>query len=112
MAQAARLGDSISGTTSGEHSGHSNPSCSPTAITGSIRGGCSSNVFINGQPAAMVGSTTTEKDSCCGNSSGSVAQGSGSVFINGKAAARNGDNLNAHNGTAKISSGSGNVMIG
>ena len=111
MAQAARLGDAISGTTSGEHSGHLTP-CSPSAISGSISGGCSGNVFINGKPAATVGSTTTEQDSCCGTASGSVASGSGSVFINGKPAARNGDALNAHNGTALVSSGSGNVMIG
>lgn len=112
MAQAARLGDNISGRTSGEHSGHSLSPCSPSAITGNINGGCSGNVFINGKAAATVGSTTVEYDSCCGSASGTVAIGSSSVFINGKPAARNGDALNAHNGTASISSGSSDVMIG
>lgn len=111
MAQAARLGDAISGTTSGEHSGHTEP-CSASAISGSINGGCSADVFINGKSAATVGSTTLEKDSCCGSAYGNIASGSGSVFINGKAAARNGDALNAHSGTALIVSGSNDVLIG
>ena len=51
MPSAARLGDSIAGTTAGEHSGHATPH-SPLPITGSISGNCSGDVFINGQPAA------------------------------------------------------------
>lgn len=111
MAKAARLGDAISGTTAGEHSGHEIP-CSPSAISGYISGGCSANVFINGKAAAMVGSTTVENDSCCGSSNGSVSSGSGLVFVNGKPVARCGDSIVAHNGTAEISSGSNDVMIG
>ena len=85
----------------------------PAALPGDLfRGGCSSDVFINGIPAAVVGSTTTERDSCCGSSQGSVAAGSGSVFINRKSAARLGDALNAHSGSGAISAGSGNVFIG
>ena len=81
-------------------------------ITGTISGGCSGDVFINGRPAAYVGSTTTENDACCGSSQGSIAQGSSSVFINGKPAARIGDTLAAHNGTGAVSDGSGDVLIG
>lgn len=47
MPSAARLGDSIAGTTAGEHSGHATPH-SPLPITGSISGNCSGDVFING----------------------------------------------------------------
>lgn len=70
------------------------------------------NVFINGRPAATVGSITTERDGCCGSSTGVVAAGSGSVFINGKPAARLGDALTPHSGSGAISGGSGDVFIG
>ena len=82
MPGAARQGDAIQGTTAGEHNGHATPH-GPLPITGTISGGCSGDVFINGRPAAYVGSTTTENDACCGSSQGSIAQGSSSVFING-----------------------------
>lgn len=111
MPRAARKGDAISGLTSGEHSGHIRPTCSPSAITGNIGDNCSSNVFINGVPAAFVGSVTNEYDSCCGGSKGKIASGSSKVFINGRPAAREGDNIDAHNGTASVSSGSNNVFI-
>lgn len=111
MPSAARLGDSIAGTTAGEHSGHATPH-SPLPITGSISGNCSGDVFINGKPAAYVSSVTTENDACCGSSQGSVGAGSGTVFINGHQAARVGDALNAHNGTGQITGGSGDVSFG
>ena len=111
MPKAARLNDSIVGTTAGEHSGHAAPH-PPSPITGQISGGCSGDVFINSLPAATVGSITTELDECCGSSQGTVAVGSGSVFINGKPAARVGDALNPHNGVGQVSSGSGDVNIG
>lgn len=72
MAQAARLGDAVTGTTAGEHSGHVPPH-PPETFSGEISGGCSGDVFINGIPAAVAGSTTTERDGCCGSSRGSVA---------------------------------------
>ena len=109
MAGAARLGDAILGV-AGEHSGHDDPHSSVT-ISGSISGNCSGNVFINGKPAATVGSITTENDACCGASSGAVATGSSKVFINGKPAARNGDVLAPHAGSASIVDGSSNVII-
>lgn len=64
MPEAARLNDSVAGTTAGEHTGHVPPH-SPETFGGQISGGCSGNVFINGRPAATVGSVTTETDGCC-----------------------------------------------
>ena len=58
MPGAARLNDSIQGTTGGEHTGHVPPH-GPLPISGQISGGCSGDVNINGQPAATVGSTTS-----------------------------------------------------
>lgn len=111
MPSAARLNDSVSGTTAGEHSGHITPH-GPAGFSGEISGGCSGTVFINGRPAATAGSITVERDSCCGSSGGSVAAGSGSVFIGGKPAARVGDTLAAHSGSGAVSSGSPDVIIG
>ena len=112
MAQAARLGDTVQGMTSGEHSGHEEEPHGPSVISGEISGECSGDVFVNGKPAATVGSVTTETDDCCGGSTGSIAAGSTSVFINGKPAARQGDALNAHSGEGNIASGSSDVQIG
>ena len=111
MPEAARLNDSVSGTTAGEHSGHVPPH-SPEAFGGQISSGCSGNVFINGRPAATAGIVTTETDGCCGSSQGAVAAGSSSVFINGKPAARKGDALAAHSGSGEVASGSSDVFIG
>lgn len=111
MPSAARLGDPVQGITSGEHSGHVPPH-TPMKFTGEISGGGAPDVLINGKPAATLGSTTTERDACCGASQGAVAAGSSTVFINGKPAARAGDALAAHSGSGKITAGSGNVLIG
>ena len=112
MAEAARLGDEVFGMTGGEHSGHTKNPHPPMQLTGNISDGCSSNVFINGKPAATVGSNTTEYDGCCGTNRGAVGAGSSSVFINGKPAARVGDKVNVHSGHGIVNSGSGNVYIG
>jgi uncharacterized Zn-binding protein involved in type VI secretion len=61
----------------------------------------SSDVLINGMPAATVGSTTA-----CG---ASIAAGSSTVTINGKPAAIQGA-ATTHGGV--VISGSGNVLIG
>lgn len=99
------------GITAGEHSGHKIKPHSPMVFMGNIVNG-SGNVFINGRAAAYAGSTTSERDTCCGSNTGSVAGGSGSVYINGRPAARIGDALAAHSGTGHVSGGSGNVIIG
>ena len=116
MPGVARLGDSINGTTSGEHNGHydefGSPIHGPSTIYGEINSNCSSNVFINGKNCAFKGSQTLESDSCDSNQRGSIAVGSSTVFVNGNPIARNGDSINPHNGTASISSGSQNVYAG
>lgn len=109
MPAVARLNDTIFGNDMGEHSGHIPPHA-PADITGNIDGAVSGNVFINGIPAATVGSTTIEYDDCCGSSPGSVAEGSGTVFVNGKPLARVGDALAPHVGVANITGGSPNVF--
>lgn len=111
MPSAARLGDTVQGITSGEHSGH-DPPHTPMQFTGEISGGCAPDVLINGRPAAFLGSSTTERDACCGASQGAVAAGSTTVFIHGKPAARLGDALAAHSGSGTVTSGSGDVLIG
>ncbi len=110
MPDAARFGDSIQGTTAGEHSGHASPH-PPSAITGEISGGCAENVFIEGQPAATVDSVTTEHDSCCGTNYGKIGGGSSKVFIKGKPIARVGDPVITHSGSGAVSSGSGKVHV-
>ena len=111
MPNAAWLLDTVDGTTAGEHSGHVPPH-PPLPFSGEISGGCSLNVRTNGRPAAIVTSVTTERDSCCGSSSGAVAAGSRSVRINGLPAARLGDALVPHSGSGAITGGSPDVRIG
>ncbi len=111
MPSAARLNDTVAGTTGGEHSGHVPPH-PPMAFSGEICAGCWGDVIINGLPSATVGSVTLEQDGCCGSSLGSVAVGSSTVFIHGQPAARRGDALNPHSGSGAITGGSGDVFIG
>lgn len=124
MPNAARVGDSISGMTTGNHHCWQEPIydedgeiidyrtvCSPPSpIAGNITSG-SSNVYINGQKAAFVGSTTSETDAY-DTGTGVVSSGSSKVYINGNRAARKDDTVTPHNGTASISSGSSNVFFG
>ena len=77
MPGAARQGDAIQGTTAGEHNGHATPH-GPLPITGTISGGCSGDVFINGKPAARIGDTLAAH-----NGTGAVSDGSGDVLIGG-----------------------------
>ncbi len=95
MPKAARLGDIASGH-----------GCFPPSPVTSA----SSDVFINGIPAARMG------DSCavhgckdCPPHGRNIAAGSSTVFINGKPAARVGDSITCG---GSISAGSGNVFIG
>ena len=77
MPGAARLNDSVTGTTAGEHSGHSPPH-SPETFSGEISAGCSGNVFINGRPAARIGDALAPH-----SGSGEISSGSGDVLIGG-----------------------------
>jgi uncharacterized Zn-binding protein involved in type VI secretion len=81
-----------------------NPSCQ--VLQNEIATNCSPNVFINGHPAAYIGSVTTHP---C-----NVVEGSSSVLINGKGAARVGDLLSCfcENNVGVIATGSPNVIIG
>lgn len=112
MPAVARLGDPIEGTTAGEHSGHVLGPHGPEPITGSITGGCASTVFVNGEPACIVGATTDEKDACCGSTPGSVSVGNSSVIVEGSPICTTGVMFSAHNGEEQISSGSPNVFCG
>ena len=105
----SRLNDYIEGFTSGEHSGHLT-SHSHIPITGEISGSCSPNVFVNDKPIAVLGSVTTEHDSCCGTSYGKVAKTSTTVFANNIGVARTTDTVQPHNGTAHIVGCSPNVF--
>lgn len=74
----------------------------------------SSDVIINGQPAARQGDTVLLHGCPCPNAphgvhSRKIAEGSSTVIINGKPAARIGDGINCG---GVIISGSGNVIIG
>ena len=77
MPGAARLNDSVTGTTAGEHSGHSPPH-SPETFSGEISAGCSGDVFINGRPAARIGDALAPH-----SGSGEISSGSGDVLIGG-----------------------------
>jgi uncharacterized Zn-binding protein involved in type VI secretion len=69
-------------------------------FSGTITGGCSTDVFIAGMPAAVVGSTATNAPvhippsgtfATPPTNQGTVSKGSATVLINGKPAARAGD---------------------
>lgn len=106
MSAVSRLNDSIRGMTSGEHSSHDDPPCTPSTLTGFISGNCSDFVFINNVPVATVGSITTEYDSCCGQDNGVIVSGSTLVSVSNKALARVGSVVSPHNGSATVTSGS------
>jgi uncharacterized Zn-binding protein involved in type VI secretion len=76
------------------------PTPLPLPFAGTINGGCSTNVKIQGQPAAVMGSTAVNTPSHIPpggpfqkppTNQGRVLLGSPTVKINGKAAARLGD---------------------
>jgi uncharacterized Zn-binding protein involved in type VI secretion len=128
MPFAAKMNDQVVGTDTHiilvPTPGGTVPTPLPHPFAGTITGGCSTDVYIDGQPAAVVGSTATNKPAHIpqGGSfqtpptnSGTVAMGSTSVFINNKAAARIGDTVNTCNDpspapTSKIV-GAGTVQI-
>jgi uncharacterized Zn-binding protein involved in type VI secretion len=81
----------------------------PNPFAGTLTGGCSTNVMIEGQPAAVVGSTATNNPPHVpqGGSfqkpptnSGKILSGSTSVMINGKPAARLNDPVQTCNDPA------------
>jgi uncharacterized Zn-binding protein involved in type VI secretion len=101
------------------------PTPLPHPFVGQLDGGLSSDVNIEGKPAAVQGSTATNTPSHIpqGGSfqkpprdQATIQLGSGTVFINGKPAARNGDKAMTCNDPADLPAGTviavGNVMIG
>ena len=101
------------------------PTPLPSPFVGEIDGELSQDVNIEGQAAATVGSTATNRPSHIpqGGSfqspptdKGTIKMGSTTVFINGKAAARNGDPAMTCNDPADLPVGSvlavGMVSIG
>lgn len=115
MNKIARVGDIISGTA---HIEDNVPLSTVSPYISRIYSG-SSNVFINGSPAAYVGCTTIEYDGMHVNSEGELVPqygktgptGSQKVFINGIPACRMGDAISPHSGSAEITTGSPNVFI-
>jgi uncharacterized Zn-binding protein involved in type VI secretion len=129
MPFAAKMNDQVIGTDTHivmiPSPGGPVPTPLPHPFAGTISGACSTNVTIDGQPAAVVGSTATNKPAHIpqGGSfqvpptnSGTVMQGSTSVLINNKPAARVGDPVQTCNDpapapTSKIV-GAGTVLMG
>jgi uncharacterized Zn-binding protein involved in type VI secretion len=106
MPEAARLND----IAKGDPHPHGCPGC-PHSVQGPIIIG-STDVFINGIPAARVGDIGISTP-CCGPNMFEIKMGSFSVFINGKQAARKGDmTMHCSVGTGKINMGSTDVKIG
>jgi uncharacterized Zn-binding protein involved in type VI secretion len=103
------------------------PTPLPHPFNGIIEGGLVSNVKINGQPAAVVGSTATNTPAHLPTppgtafqkppaNRGTVRMGSLTVTIGGKAAARSGDPVDTCNDPADLPVGQvvavGTVMVG
>ena len=103
------------------------PTPLPSPFNGLIAGGCSTNVMIEGKPAAVVGSTANnvpphppqggplQKPA---TNQGKIIIGSMTVKINGKAAARMGDTCETCNDPAPapvgkvVVAGAPKVLIG
>lgn len=129
MAQpAARMNDPVTGTdlhTIINPSGATVPAV-PHPYAGRISSGCSTDVQINGQPAALQGSGSTLNAphvpqggsfSVLPTGQGTVVAGSATVLVNGKPLARVGDPVQTCNDpapapTSKITGGSTDVMAG
>ena len=101
------------------------PTPLPNPYTGTIDGSLSTDVNVEGKPAAVMGSTATNTPSHIPKSGpfqkppsnrATILFGSTTVFINGKPAARNGDTATTCNDPADLPAGkvvaAGTVMIG
>ena len=101
------------------------PTPTPMPFNGIISGGLSTNVFIEGRPAAMMGSTATNTPPHIppGNpfqrpptNRGTIISGSATVAISGKQAARSGDQATTCNDPLDLPIGTvvatGTVFIG
>ena len=132
-APAARLTDTVKGKDTHLVNVPSPSGAVPTLVpghifSGTLTSGASTNVRIDGLPAAVVGTEATNSPKHVPmppgtsfvelpSNSGTVSHGSSSVRINSKAAARLGDLVRTCNDptdadTSAITSGSGTVTIG
>jgi uncharacterized Zn-binding protein involved in type VI secretion len=113
---AAKMGDTVTGTdihiVMVPSPGGPVPTPGPHPFNGTITGACSQNVLIDGQPAAMVGSTATNAPPHLPvppsgpfqvpptNSGTVMGPGSATVMINNQPAARIGDPVQTCNDPA------------
>jgi len=101
------------------------PTPLPHPFVGTLDGGLSGDVNVEGKPAAVQGSTATNTPAHIPQggpfqkppaNKATVQLGSGTVFINGKPAARNGDTALTCNDPADLPAGTivavGTVFIG
>lgn len=101
------------------------PTPLPSPFNGMITGGCSTNVNIQGKPAATLGSTADNVPphmpqggpfQVPPTNKGNIIMGSTTVFINNKPAARNGDTAMTCNDPSPLPVGKviavSTVMIG
>ena len=101
------------------------PMALPSPFVGSLDGALSTDVNIEGKPAAVVGSTATNTPGHIAlagpfqktpKDSATIVLGSTTVLINGKGAARNGDTATTCNDPADLPGGTvvavGSVLIG
>lgn len=102
------------------------PTPLPSPFNGTISGGCSADVMIEGKPAAIVGSTAVNTPphlpqggpfQVPPSNQGTIIMGSTTVMINKKPAARAGDTANTCNDPAGVLPvgkvvAAGTVMIG
>jgi uncharacterized Zn-binding protein involved in type VI secretion len=130
VAIAAKMGDKVMATDTHilmvPSPGGPVPTPTPLPFVGTITGGCSTDVLIGGQPAAIVGSTADNvPPHICPppatfqvppTNKGTVMMGSTTVLINNKPAARSGDQVQTCNDPAPLPVGTiqavGTVMIG
>jgi uncharacterized Zn-binding protein involved in type VI secretion len=129
---AAKLGDTVTGTDTHivmvPSPGGPVPTPGPHPFSGTITGGCSPNVVVDGQPAAVVGATATNTAphlpippagtfQVPPTNQGTVSgPGSATVLINGTPAARIGDQVMTCNDPApaptSVINGTSTVLIG
>lgn len=129
---AAKMGDKVVGTDTHiilipAPPGPPVPTPLPHPFAGTITSGCSTNVLIQGQPAATVGSIAMNTPphipqggpfQIPPTNQGTIIKGSTTVFINNKPAARMGDTANTCNDPAPapvgqvVVAGAPTVLIG
>jgi uncharacterized Zn-binding protein involved in type VI secretion len=110
MPFGAKMGDLVTGTDTHivlvPSPGGPVPTPTPLPFTGTITGGCSADVMIDGKPAATLGSTAMNNPPHIApngpfqippTNQGTVMMGSATVLINNKPAARVGDSVQTCN---------------